>query len=108
MPSRRRHEDAAFVGPRRSWRTASVDLAAGRGVITASAPADSASALLTRLGCAPPRHRPRGLATHLPPKRRIGAGGSAALARGLPLVRALFGARVLADTGHTGCEEHDS
>jgi len=38
MPSRRRPEHAAFAGPRRSWKMASVGPAAGQGASTASAP----------------------------------------------------------------------
>jgi hypothetical protein len=41
MPSRRRPENVAFVGPRRSWRMASAGPAAGRGASTATAPAGS-------------------------------------------------------------------
>jgi hypothetical protein len=40
MPSRRRRESVAFVGPRRSWRKASVGPAAGPDASTASATAD--------------------------------------------------------------------
>jgi hypothetical protein len=41
MPSRRRPGNAAFAGPRRNWRKASVGPAAGQGAGTASAAADS-------------------------------------------------------------------
>src|SRR5216683_1733624 len=41
MPSRTGPESAAFGGPRRSWRKASADPAAGRGASTANPPAGS-------------------------------------------------------------------
>ncbi len=46
-PSRRRLENGAFVGPRRSWRKASVGPAAGQGASTASAPAIRSSSAPT-------------------------------------------------------------
>src|SRR5687768_911991 len=65
-PSRNRPGNAAFAGPRRSSRKASVGPAAGQGASTASAPADRSrhfSAVpkgLTATGCAATPYRGRG------------------------------------------------